>query len=126
MIQKIVLLAIAGALGTVARYSLSALINKIDGITFPWGTFAVNIFGCFIVGLLWVLFESRWPVSGQTRLIIFVGFMGAFTTFSAFILETGELARSAAWMQAAVNILVQNGLGLAALFAGVGLARSFN
>jgi len=122
--QKIILLAIAGALGTLARYGLSAFINKIDGLTFPWGTFAVNIFGCFAAGLLWVLFENKWPVSGQTRLIILVGFMGAFTTFSAFILETSELARSAAWLQAATNILIQNGLGMAALFMGISLGRT--
>ena len=124
MTQKLILLAIAGALGTLARYSLASFVHKIDGLSFPLGTLVVNLCGCFAAGLLWMLFENRWPVAGYTRLIVLVGFMGAFTTFSAFILETGELARSADWFRAAVNIIIQNGLGLAALYMGVSLGRT--
>jgi len=83
----------------------------------------VNLTGCFFAGLLWTLFETRWPVSGETRVIVLVGFMGAFTTFSAMILETGELLRSAQWVYAAANMAMQNGLGFVALFAGVALGR---
>lgn len=123
MIQKIMLLALAGALGTIARYGLAGFTHRFLGPSFPWGTLAVNITGCFIAGLLWALFESRWPVSGETRTIILVGFMGAFTTFSAMILETSELMRSAEWMYAAANLTLQNGVGFAALFAGTALGR---
>jgi CrcB protein len=84
---------------------------------------AVNIVGCFAAGLLWSLFESRWPVSSEIRVVALVGFMGAFTTFSAFILETAELAGSAEWFAAAANLLMQNGFGVAALFAGAALGR---
>jgi CrcB protein len=123
MIQKILWLALAGALGTLARYGLTGFVHRINGASFPWGTMAVNLTGCFLAGLLWSLFENRWPVSGETRSIIFVGFIGAFTTFSALILETGELLRSAEWMYAAANMAMQNGLGFAALLAGAALGR---
>jgi len=76
-----------------------------------------------LAGLLWTLFENRWAVSGETRTLVLVGFMGAFTTFSAIILETNELLRSAEWVHAAANINMQNGLGFLALFAGVALGR---
>ena len=69
------------------------------------------------------MFENRWAVSGETRTLVLVGFMGAFTTFSAIILETNELLRSAEWVHAAANINMQNGLGFLALFAGVALGR---
>jgi len=123
LIPQILWLALAGAAGTLARYGLAGLVHRINGTSFPLGTLTVNLAGCFAAGLLWALFESRWPVSGQTRLLVFVGFAGAFTTFSAFILETGELARSPDWMRAAANVVLQNGLGFAALFAGVALGR---
>ena len=123
MIQKILWLALAGALGSLARYGLTGFVHRINGASFPWGTMAVNLTGCFLAGLLWSLFENRWPVSGETRSIIFVGFIGAFTTFSALILETGELLRSAEWMYAAANMAMQNGLGFAALLAGAALGR---
>ena len=123
MLQKLAWLALAGALGTLTRYGLAGFVHRINGAYFPWGTLTVNLTGCFLAGLLWTLFENRWPVSGETRVILFVGFMGAFTTFSAFILETGELVRSAEWMYAAANVVLQNGLGFAALFAGVILGR---
>ncbi len=121
--QKLAWLVLAGALGTLARYGLAGFIHRINGTSFPWGTMVVNLTGCFLAGLLWSLFENRWAVSGETRTIVLVGFMGAFTTFSAFILETGELLRSAEWLHAAANITVQNGLGVVALFIGAALGR---
>jgi CrcB protein len=123
MIQKLMLLALAGALGTLARYWVAGLVYGIKGAASPWGTAAVNLIGCFLAGLLWVLFESRWPVYGETRVLVLVGFMGAFTTFSAFILDTGELLRSAGWMHAAANVAMQNVFGVVALFLGVMLGR---
>jgi CrcB protein len=86
---------------------------------------AVNLIGCFLAGLLWTLFETRWAVTGETRTLVLVGFMGAFTTFSAMIFETGELLRSAEWVFAIANMLIQNGLGFIALFAGFTLGRLF-
>lgn len=121
--NKLLWLALAGAFGTLSRYALAGLVHKVGGVSFPWGTLTVNLAGCFMAGLLWTIFESRWPVSGETRAIVLVGFMGAFTTFSAFILETAELASSAEWIPAAANLLAQNILGLLALFAGASIGR---
>jgi fluoride exporter len=123
MIHKFVLLAVAGALGTLARYGLSGFMQRICGTAFPWGTATVNLIGCFLAGFLWMLFESRWPVSGEARIIVMVGFMGGFTTFSSLILETSELLRASEWMHAFANIFFQNILGFIALRAGIGLGR---
>jgi CrcB protein len=123
MIHKLYLLALAGALGTLARYGLAGFIHRINGISFPWGTIGVNLIGCFLAGLLWMLFENRWPVSGETRVVVLVGFLGAFTTFSAMILETGEMIRSAEWVYAIMNVILQNVIGFVALFAGVTFGR---
>jgi fluoride exporter len=123
MIYKLGLLAVAGALGTLARYGLSGFMQRICGSGFPWGTATVNVIGCFLAGFVWILFESRWPVSGQARIIVMVGFMGGFTTFSSLILETSELLRASEWMYAFSNIFFQNILGFIALRAGIGLGR---
>lgn len=124
MVFKFALLVLAGAAGTVFRYGAAGLVQRFYGTSFPWGTLFVNLAGCFIAGFLWILFENRWPVSGETRTVILVGFIGAFTTFSAFILETGELIRSSEWMQAFANLTMQNVLGILALFVGMALART--
>ena len=121
VLQRLVWLALAGAVGTLARYGLAGVVHRLNGVSFPWGTVVVNLSGCFLAGLLWSLFENRWPVAGETRTLVMVGFMGAFTTFSSFILETGELVRAAEWIQAAVNLALQNGVGFAALFLGMAL-----
>lgn len=123
MIHKLLLLAMTGALGTLARYGLAGLIQRINGHTFPWGTIAVNLLGCLLAGLLWSLFENRWPVSGETRTLVLVGFMGAFTTFSAMMLETGELMRSAEWIYALANVAVQNLVGFFAFLTGAVMGR---
>jgi len=123
MIQKLLWLALAGGLGTLARYGLTGLVHRFDGTAFPWGTLAVNLIGCFLAGLFWALIQNRLTISGETRILVMVGFMGAFTTFSAFIFETGQLLRAAEWLAAAGNILLQNGLGFVALFVGAALGR---
>jgi len=123
MLQKITWLALAGALGTLARYGLAGFVHRFNDGPFPWGTVAVNISGCLLAGFLWTLFESRWPVTGEIRAAVLVGFLGAFTTFSTLILETGEMLRLAEWMGAAGNIAFQNVLGIVALFAGIAIGR---
>lgn len=123
MLPKLVWLAVGGAMGTLARYGLAGFVHRMHGVSFPWGTMAVNLVGSFMAGMLWALFENRWTVSSEIRTIVFVGFMGAFTTFSSMILESSELYRSATWLHAAANLTLQNGLGLIALFAGQALGR---
>ncbi|MBX3730913.1 MAG: fluoride efflux transporter CrcB [Candidatus Sumerlaeia bacterium] len=123
MLGKLLLLALAGSLGTLARYGLAGFVHRFDGASFPWGTLTVNVVGCLLAGLLWALFEGRVQVSAQTRVVVLVGFMGAFTTFSTFALETAELVRAAEWARAVGNVLLQNGLGLTAMMVGMTLGR---
>ncbi len=123
MSHKLIWLAVAGGLGTLARYGIVGLVQRLDGASFPWGTVAVNLLGCFLAGFIWSIFENRWFVAGEIRTVVLVGFMGAFTTFSTLIIETGEMLRSAEWLYAAANLAIQNGLGFVALFAGITLGR---
>ena len=123
MMQKLALLVMAGGMGALARYGLAGFVQKYNGMSFPWGTVVVNLTGCFAAGLLWSLFENRWHVSGETRTVVLVGFMGAFSTFSTFIFETADLLRSAQWFYATANLTIQNGIGLLALFMGIALGR---
>lgn len=121
--QKILSLCLAGALGTLARYWLSGAVYGLLGRDFPWGTSAVNILGCFLFGLIWVLSEERGILSPQYRIIVLVGFMGAFTTFSTFIFESAELARTSEWLRLGLNMLGQNIVGFAACALGMGVGR---
>lgn len=123
MWQKMMLLALAGGLGTLARYGLAGLVQRWAGGAFPWGTVAVNLIGCFIFGVLWSLMEVRYTITGETRAIILVGFLGAFTTFSTLIFESGTLLQAAEWWKAIGNLAVQNGAGLMCLFAGLTMGR---
>ena len=122
--SKLLWLAGAGALGTLARYGLGGLVQRLHESIFPWGTFVVNALGCFLFGLVWTLAEERLVIGGETRAVILVGFMGAFTTFSTFAFETAAMLRDAEWLLAAANLLAHNGLGLAGFFLGVGLGRA--
>lgn len=123
MPQKLLYLALAGAAGTLARYGLSGLIQKHLAAGFPLGTMAVNIAGCLLFGLLWAALESRAVLTGQTRIIIFLGFFGAFTTFSSFAYETSQMLDESQWVYAAANIVLQNTLGLAAMIAGLTIGK---
>lgn len=121
--HKILLIALAGAVGTLCRYWLSGAVYAFMGRDFPWGTWAVNILGSFLFGLVWMLSEERGLISGQARIIILAGFMGAFTTFSTFMFESGEILRDAQWLKLVLNLGGQNAVGFAALFLGTSLGR---
>lgn len=116
-------LAASGALGTLARYGLAGWVQRAVRPGFPFGTLAVNGAGCLLAGVVWALAEHRVQLGGEARTAVMVGFLGGFTTFSAYILETGELLRDGQGWWAAGNIGLQTGMGLAAFFAGLALGR---
>jgi CrcB protein len=112
-----VLVAIGGALGSMARYGCSRAVALSYGETFPWGTLAVNIAGSFIIGFTAAVSgpDSRLIVSPNVRTFIMVGFCGGFTTFSSFSLQTLQLIQNGDAAEAFGNVL----LSVAACMAGV-------
>jgi len=119
MLEKLIWIGLAGVLGTLARYGLSGIVQRACGTSFPCGTLAVNILGCFVFGLVWSLAEDRLSISPAVRTVVLIGFLGAFTTFSSFAFETSQMLRNEQWAMAAINILAQNIFGLVALFLGL-------
>lgn len=123
MVEQWLLIAFAGALGTLARYSLTGLIQFLLGSGFPWGTALVNVLGSFLFGVIWSLAEGRLALTPQSRAIILTGFMGAFTTFSTFMFETGGLLQDAQWAFALGNVALQVVVGLACLLVGLAIGQ---
>ncbi len=123
LLKKLLLIALAGGLGSLARYGLTGLVQNVAGRDFPWGTVVVNVLGCLVFGVLWASMEERFAASPETRAMILVGFMGAFTTFSTYIFETGGFLQDGQWMAALANLGIQNCVGMAALLFGFFLGR---
>ena len=115
--STLIYIAIGGAAGALLRYSISGYTYKnLDGFL-PWGTLAVNLIGCFAIGFLWNIFEN-FAYSPNTRAFIFIGILGAFTTFSTFGLESFNLIREGEIKYAVLNILVSNIAGIGLVFIG--------
>ncbi|HEX2187291.1 MAG TPA: fluoride efflux transporter CrcB [Longimicrobiaceae bacterium] len=114
-------LAVGGALGTLARHAMGGWVHSWAGAAFPWGTFAVNVLGSFLLGIALRGAESL-ALSPETRALLTVGFCGAFTTFSTLSYEAAALLQAGAWARAAAYALGSLGLGLAAVCAGLSLA----
>jgi len=115
--QAVLLVALGGAVGSVLRYETGALVlRQVGTAQFPWGTFAVNVLGCAIAGLLAGLGEAHDFLTAEVRLLIFTGFLGGFTTFSAFGVETVALIERGAWAVAALYVVLSLACGLAALW----------
>ncbi len=113
----LIYIAIGGAAGALLRYSVSGYTYKYVNGFLPWGTLAVNLLGCFAIGFLWNVFEN-FAYSPNTRAFIFIGILGAFTTFSTFGLESFNLLREGEIKYAVLNILVSNIAGIALVFIG--------
>lgn len=123
MLEKLGLIALAGAAGTLSRYWISGFVYNLLGRDFPWGTAAANILGCFLFGLVWELGEGRMLLRTEARTIILTGFMGAFTTFSTFIFESTGLIEDGRYLTALANVTFQTVIGFAAMFAGLAIGR---
>ncbi|WP_272699970.1 fluoride efflux transporter CrcB [Desulfovibrio sp. Fe33] len=123
MPTKILYLSLGGAAGTLSRYFLSGMVQRLAGGSFPAGTFAVNLAGCLLFGTVWGIFENRLLPGSEVRLLILTGFMGAFTTFSTYMFETGTLVKSGQMAMAMVNVVGQSVAGLALVLTGIALGR---
>jgi len=115
-------IAIGGAAGAVMRYLISGWAYNLLGAGFPWGTFIVNMLGSFLIGFLWQLFEYI-PISPNMRSLIFIGGLGAFTTFSTFAFETLNLFRSGEPEIGMINILATDLFGILLGLFGIILGR---
>lgn len=123
MLTKILYLSAGGAAGTLSRYWLSGVAQRLAGGSFPVGTFVVNMLGCLFFGALWGVFENRLLPGSEIRLLILTGFMGAFTTFSTYMFETAELVKFGQIAAALLNVFGQSAAGLAMVLAGIALGR---
>lgn len=125
MPAKLFWIAVAGAAGTLARFGLTGFVTRWGGNAFPYGTLTVNVLGCFLFGVVWMLADQRALMGGEARFILLTGFMGAFTTFSTFAFETGQFLRDAQWLAAGGNLVAQNVVGITALLLGLAVGRWF-
>uniref|UniRef100_A0A7C3AL50 Fluoride-specific ion channel FluC n=2 Tax=Thermorudis TaxID=1649508 RepID=A0A7C3AL50_9BACT len=121
-VTGVLLVAIGGAAGSVARYLASTSVQRNVGISFPLGTFIINVTGSFLIGVILGLFEAG-NLSPAARLLIAVGFLGGFTTFSSFSYESLLLLESKAVLPFLLNTVGSVVAGLAAAWLGVVLVR---
>jgi CrcB protein len=118
-LTNILLVGLGGFIGSILRYLTSGYVQQTTkSIDFPYGTLAVNVIGCFVIGFLAQMAESRGVFTSESRLFVFVGILGGFTTFSSFGNETLNLARDSQMMNALANVGANVILGLFAVWLG--------
>ena len=122
--MNIVIIGIGGALGAVTRYGVALWVGQRWGRSFPLGTFVINMSGSFLIGLLMTLLAERFTVNPQWRLLLVVGFLGAYTTFSTFEYETGALLKDGEWTFAMLNVILSVVVGFIALKLGEMVAKT--
>ena len=121
---QILLVGTGGFIGSVLRYLIGTTVHHLlADIEFPYGTLCANVFGCFLIGLLGGIGESREIFSAEIRLFLFLGMLGGLTTFSSFGYDTFNMARDLKNALALANICLQLGLGLGAVYLGHAASR---
>ena len=123
--MRIVLLIVFGAAGTLARYGLQGLVHDRAGGAFPWGTLAVNLSGCFFLGLIAQYTLNHMLVPPEWRMAITIGFFGAFTTFSTFGWESVKMLEDGEWLRAFFYVSASVLAGLLLTLAGIRIANRF-
>lgn len=121
--QTIIFIALGGALGAVLRYAVANGVHALIGRGFPYGTLAVNVLGSLMMGAMYIIFIERVSDNLPLRVMIITGFLGAFTTFSTFSIETFNLLESGEAFKALTNILISVVLCLLAAWVGVIIGR---
>lgn len=117
------LVAVGGAIGSLLRYYVGLGSLRLMGPGFPWGTLVVNVVGCFIIGVFAEMIARRFNASVELRLLLITGFLGGFTTFSAFSLDAMTLFERGEVFAGGIYIAASVGLSMAATMAGLGLMR---
>ena len=118
------LVAGGGAAGSLLRYFVGQWSLRLWGPNFPWGTLIVNIVGCFIIGVFAEMIARRFNASADLRLLLITGFLGGFTTFSAFSLDAISLFERGEAVMGGVYIAASVGISMAAVIAGLALMRA--
>jgi len=121
--NQIIAIAIGGAAGALSRYWFSNGVYGLLGRDFPYGTLMVNVLGSLIMGLLYVLFLERSALGPEWRALLLIGFLGSFTTFSTFSLETVNLIEAHDYFKAALNVLLSVVLCIMGTGLGMIIAR---
>lgn len=120
-----ILIFIGAGIGGICRYWISNAVYFLLGRQFPWGTLVVNVTGCFLMGLLFVLTLERFDGSApQFRALLLIGLLGGYTTFSSFSMETISLLESGDWTGGLINVIFSTAGCLAATWIGVMTGRS--
>ena len=123
-LPQLLWVGVGGFLGSVGRFVIAGFFNRLSpALAFPIGTLAVNILGCFLIGLLHGLAESRNILGTDTRIFLFIGVLGGFTTYSTFGFESLALLKDGAMLKASANIIIHIFVGLAAVWLGDTLGR---
>jgi CrcB protein len=122
---RILLIAIFGAVGTLARYGLQGIVQVRAGGAFPYGTLLINLTGCFLLALIGQFTLNRMLISPDWRVAITVGFFGGYTTFSSFGWETAKMLEDGEWMRATTYVAASVFVGLFLSMAGIRLANRF-
>lgn len=122
LFNKIMAVALGGAVGSVGRYIIALVATRLTGTEFPLGTFIANGLGCLLIGFFWSWFD-RVHISNEFRLFLFTGFLGGFTTFSTFARESLQFFKAGEPFHAFGYILASNVAGLGVVAAGFILAE---
>jgi fluoride exporter len=122
---RLTLIAIFGAIGTLARYGLQGVVQTGTSGTFPYGTLLINLSGCFLLGLIGQFTLNRMMISPDWRVAITVGFFGGYTTFSSFGWETAKMLEEGEWIPATTYVAASVVAGLLLSIAGIRLANRF-
>lgn len=123
MIWNYIYIAVFGVLGCWSRYATTQLVQGLWGTDFPYATLIINVSGAFVMGFLFVETLERLTIDPALRTGILTGFMGGYTTFSTYAMESLLLAEQGEWARSGLYVLLSNGLGLVGAFGGAAIAR---
>jgi CrcB protein len=122
--MPLLLIGLGGFAGAIARYVVDGVVSDRTGGSFPWGTLVVNASGSFLLGLLFAMTTERALLPAEIRGPLMIGFIGAYTTFSTYMLESWALVETGSWVPAVANLGGSVLIGLVAVAAGLVVGRA--
>jgi fluoride exporter len=121
--MTLILVGIGGLLGAVSRYLVDGWVARLTAASFPWGTLVINVSGSLVLGFLFALSVERGVLPSEIRPAVLIGFIGAYTTFSTWMLESWRLVEDGSYLAAFANVAGSVVLGVAAVVLGLVLGR---